>query len=152
MLNCWSSLRWLQGLGELCVLGGFCIGRHSALWARAQYFPGWWLNLRTVQHWFFLHWASHWLCRYCVRLGLSVGSVYMMGAEDNSGQTRWYADWENNKSMQLQRGVRLGSQTTYAALWVSSSEVWLMWKLWLRVQVSYSYSLYTWRVVDESVC
>ena len=45
--------------------------------------------------------------------------------------------------MQLQRGVRLGSQTTYAALQGSGSEVSIVRKLRLKVQVEYWYRLYT---------
>ena len=41
--------------------------------------------------------------------------VYVSGAEGNSGQNRGNADWEAFRPMQLQRGVRLGSQMTYAA-------------------------------------
>ena len=45
--------------------------------------------------------------------------------------------------MQLQRGVRLGSRMTYAALLVSGSEVSIVRKLRLKVQVEYWYILYT---------
>ena len=60
--------------------------------------------------------CSRYCCRRCwVRLGPSTGSVYVLGAEGFSGQNRGNTDWEASEPMQLQRGVRLGSRTTYAA-------------------------------------
>ena len=50
-----------------------------------------------------------------MRLGLSVGKVYMSGTEGYSGQNWGNTDWEASGPMQLQRGVRLGSRMTYAA-------------------------------------
>ena len=44
-----------------------------------------------------------------MRLGLSTGKVYVMGAEGYSGQNQCDTDWEVPVPMQLQRGVRLGS-------------------------------------------
>ena len=63
--------------------------------------------------------------------------IQVEGAEGFSGWNQGYTDWEVFVPMQLQRGVRLGSQTTYAALLVSGSEVSITWKLRLKVQVEY---------------
>ena len=53
-----------------------------------------------------------------MRLGPSLGIEYRSGAEGYSGRNQGFTDWEAREPMQLQRGVRLGSQTTYAALLV----------------------------------
>ena len=52
--------------------------------------------------------------------------------------------------MQLQRGVRLGSRTTYAALQGSGSEVSIARKLGLKVRVATITSLYTARQLRAS--
>ena len=51
-----------------------------------------------------------------MRLGPSLGIVYRVGAEGFSVELVMYR-LGGAKPMQLQRGVRLGSRTTYAALW-----------------------------------
>ena len=73
--------------------------------------------------------------------------VYRLGAEGYSGQSRWYTDWEALRPMQLQRGVRLGSQTTYAAPVDSCLKVLIATKTQTsgpsRIQVQFIYSMTT---------
>ena len=86
-------------------------------WDRCKVRLGAWSVL--VWRWFFWCLSSHCLRRKWARLGPSLSIVYRVGTEGFLGRNWWCTDWEAWEPMQLQRGVRLGSRTTYAALWGS---------------------------------
>ena len=95
-----------------------------------------------VHWWFFWCFSIHCWHRKWVRLGPSLGMVYRLSTEGYSGQNRWCTDWEVKAYAAAERS-ETGSRTTYAALQVRVSEVLIVWKLRLKVQVEYWYRLYT---------